>query len=265
MMMGFRGRLVFLGAAAVLLAASLFSFEAMAHGTKSAQRLESSLAKLSIRLGNIEAQLRTLRGQIEEAQHGSNLSKKTLSDRTEDIDQRVKRMDLNLRRVMRAVKAMASKTSKRGRVSSKPAPKNTRLALASANPDSLYNYALDQLFNKKNYPQAERAFESFVKKFPDHERAGSALYWLGESFYVRKRHREAASAYLRSFNSYGTSPKAAESLLKLGMTLAKLNEWDEACSTYDKLRTTFPSAPQHILQRLSTEYERVQCNAGFTG
>ena len=265
-MMSLRGRLVFFGAvAAVLLAAPLFSFEAMAHGTKSAQRLESSLAKLSIRLGNIEAQLRTLRGQIEEAQHGSNLSKKTLSDKTEDIDQRVKRMDLNLRRVMRAVKAMASKTSKRGRVSSKPAPKNTRLALASANPDSLYNYALDQLFNKKNYPQAERAFESFVKKFPDHERAGSALYWLGESFYVRKRHREAASAYLRSFNSYGTSPKAAESLLKLGMTLAKLNEWDEACSTYDKLRTTFPSAPQHILQRLSTEYERVQCNAGFTG
>ena len=264
-MMGFRGRLVFLGAAAVLLAAPLFSFEAMAHGTKSAQRLESSLAKLSIRLGNIEAQLRTLRGQIEEAQHGSNLSKKTLSDKTENIDQRVKRMELNLQRVMRAVKSMASKTSKRGRSSGKAAPKNTRLDRASANPDSLYNYALDQLFNKKNYPQAARAFESFTKKFPDHERAGPALYWLGESFYVRKRHREAASAYLRSFNSYGTSPKAAESLLKLGMTLAALNEWDEACSTYDKLRTTFPSAPQHILQRLSTEYERVQCNAGFTG
>ena len=265
-MMGFRGCLAFF-APAVLLAASLFSFEAMAHGTKSAQRLESSLAKLSIRLGNIEAQLRTLRGQIEEAQHGSNVSKKTLSDKTEDIDQRVKRMELNLQRVMRAVKSMASKTSKRGggRSSGKAAPKNTRLARASANPDSLYNYALDQLFNKKNYPQAERAFESFAKKFPDHERAGPALYWLGESFYVRKRHREAASAYLRSFNSYGRSPKAAESLLKLGMTLAALNEWDEACSTYDKLRTTFPSAPQHILQRLSTEYERVQCNAGFTG
>ncbi len=254
----------FIGVFVLALAIFSGSFEVQAHSTRSAQRLEASLAKLSIRLGKIEAHLRTLTGQIEEAQHSSGQAEKTFSDKTEGIDRRVKRVELNMQRVMRAIKAMASRTSKKDK-SSASLSKNTQLALASANPDSLYGYALDQLFNKKNYPQAERAFENFTKKYPDHERAGPALYWLGESFYVRKRYREAASAYLRGFNSYGTSPKAADSLLKLGMALAALNEWDEACSTYDKLRSAFPSAPQHILQRLNTEYDRVQCNVGFTG
>ena len=238
--------------------------EASAHDTRSAQRLESSLAKLSIRLGNIETQLRKMTGKIEDEQYTSDRTKKQLVEQAKDLDKRVKSIELNMRRVMRAVKAMASKKPSRGN-SSSPSAQDSRLARASASPGGLYNYALSELFDKKNYPSAERAFDNFIKKYPDHEKAGAAHYWLGESFYVRKNYREAASAYLRGFNTYGTSSKAAESLLKLGMSLAALNEWDEACSTYDKLRSTFPSAPQYIIQRLSAEYERVQCNAGFTG
>ncbi len=245
--------------------AFVFAGEASAHDTKSAQRLESSLAKLSIRLGSIEAQLRKMTGQIEEAQYSSNQTSNQLTSKTQDLDQRVKRIELNMQRVMRAVKAVAEKKSSRRERSSASTSRDSQLALADTSPDSLYNYALGELFDKKNYPRAERAFNSFIKKYPDHDKAGAAHYWLGESFYVRKRYREAASSYLRGFNTYGTSPKAAESLLKLGMALAALNEWDEACSTYNKLRSTFPSAPQYILQRLSAEYERVQCNAGFTG
>jgi len=45
------------------------------------------------------------------------------------------------------------------------------------------------------YDVAERELREFVRRFPRHEFADNAQYWLGETYYARKSYSEAAAAF----------------------------------------------------------------------
>ena len=57
-----------------------------------------------------------------------------------------------------------------------------------------------------------------------HKLAGNAQYWLGETHYVRRDYKAAATAFLNGYTTFENSPKAPDSLLKLGMTLVVMGE-----------------------------------------
>jgi len=120
--------------------------------------------------------------------------------------------------------------------------------------ETAYGYLLQQ-----NYPAAERAFEDFLARYPDHALAGNAQYWLGESLYVRGQYKAAASAFLKGYQNYGDSAKAPDSLLKLAMSLDRLGQKDAACSSFNELSAKFPNAPSHVKTRAATERQRVGC------
>ena len=47
-----------------------------------------------------------------------------------------------------------------------------------------------------DYETAEMALKEFIDKNKDHDLAGSAQYWYGETFRIRQLYSDAASAYL---------------------------------------------------------------------
>jgi tol-pal system protein YbgF len=131
-------------------------------------------------------------------------------------------------------------------------------ALPSGSVQDQYNYAMG-LLTQANYPAAEQAMRSFVERFPKDPLAGNAQYWLGETFYVRKDYANAASAFAQGYDKYPKSAKAADDLLKLGMSLANLNQKPDACRAYARLQRDFPAAPQTIKERLAGEKQRASC------
>lgn len=127
-----------------------------------------------------------------------------------------------------------------------------------SNPKQLYETAYGYLL-QQDYGAAETAFDDFLKKYPNDSLSGNAQYWLGESFYVRQQYKQAASAFLKGYQTYGKSAKAPDSLLKLAMSLDKLGQKDAACSSYGELGTRFPTAAPHIKSRAQSERTRLGC------
>lgn len=131
-------------------------------------------------------------------------------------------------------------------------------SLPSGSPQEQYNYAMG-LLTQANYPAAEQAMRSFVERYPKDPLAGNAQYWLGETFYVRKDYNNAATAFAQGYEKYPKGPKAADDLLKLGMSLTALNQKPDACKAYARLEHDFPSPAQSIKDRLTEEKHRAGC------
>lgn len=139
-----------------------------------------------------------------------------------------------------------------GRVRTSEAP------MAEGTPQQQYAYAFD-LLRSADYERAEEALKSFVARNPSDPLANNARYWLGETYYVRGQYAEAAQAFVEAYESNNTGPKAPDALLKLGMSLARLDKQDEACATFRELSRTQPDAPAAITAKAATERERIGC------
>ncbi|MDX2205805.1 MAG: tol-pal system protein YbgF [Hyphomicrobiaceae bacterium] len=125
-------------------------------------------------------------------------------------------------------------------------------------PKQLYEQAYGYLL-QRDYGAAEQAFEDFLKRFPGDPLGANAQYWLGESLFVRGQYRAAAAAFLKGYQSWGKSPKAPESLLKLAISLQRLGQKEAACTSFSELTAKFPSAPPHVKSTANAERQRAGC------
>lgn len=130
---------------------------------------------------------------------------------------------------------------------------------SGASPKEVYDVAYRQLMARE-YDSAAASFSQFVTSYPKDPLAGEAQYWLGETYYVRGQHKQAADAFLASYRTYGSSRKAPDSLLKLGLALAQLKEKDAACSALSEFSVKYPSAPEHLRTRATSERRRAGCS-----
>ena len=115
------------------------------------------------------------------------------------------------------------------------------------------------MLSKGNYEAAEVAFIKFIKDYSDHSLTSNAYYWLGESFYVRKKYIQAAQNFAAGYKRFPKGSKASAQLLKLGISLYALNKNKEACSTFAKLNKEFTNLPLSISSRAKTYKEKLEC------
>ena len=54
-------------------------------------------------------------------------------------------------------------------------------------------------------------------------------------------------------------PKAADNLLKLGMSLARMGQKADACRAYQRLDRDFPTQPQNIKDVSAGEKQKLAC------
>jgi tol-pal system protein YbgF len=121
-----------------------------------------------------------------------------------------------------------------------------------------YNAALG-LLRQADYSAAEEALKSFVARHPNDPLAGSAQYLLGDTFYQRGRYEEAASAFAEGYKNYPKGPKAPDDLLKLGMSLARANQKQNACVAFAQIDRDFPRLQGAIKERATEEKRRLGC------
>ncbi|MDR3376799.1 MAG: tol-pal system protein YbgF [Ancalomicrobiaceae bacterium] len=121
--------------------------------------------------------------------------------------------------------------------------------------DAAYGYILNG-----EYDLAEKSFKTFLANHPTDKRAGSAQFWLGESFFQRNMHREATDAFLKSYTQYPDDLKAPDSLLKLGLAYQGLGERKAACNAYDELLGKYPKASKALRDRAQAEKSRGKCS-----
>ncbi len=130
--------------------------------------------------------------------------------------------------------------------------------LPDGSAEDQYKFAFNILL-QNDYDQAERAFRAYIDKYPNDPRTENARYWLAETYYVRDKFEPASTAFAEAYQKAPTGQKAPDNLLKLGMSLAKLNKPREACATFDRLGQQFPNAPGTVKSRATAEKNRLNC------
>ena len=128
----------------------------------------------------------------------------------------------------------------------------------STTEQELYNQAYETM-QEMNFEKAEGYFADFLKKYPKSKLAGNANYWLGETYYARGLYEESLTFFSAGVTEYKSNIKAADCLLKMGLTLKKMGRKKEACTAFKTLPTEFPKASSGIKERAREEAELYKC------
>ncbi len=124
-----------------------------------------------------------------------------------------------------------------------------------------YRFAFD-LVRKQQFPEAEQALRAFVDTHSEHDLAGNAMYWLGETYYAQQRYRDSAAVFVDAYSNYPKGAKASHSLLKLGMSLGALGKTEAACTSFQELRKKFPETEERVLRKADSESRKLGCKTG---
>ena len=121
-----------------------------------------------------------------------------------------------------------------------------------------YEYAMG-LLKQGDYELAEKAFQEFMTVGNDPSLLSNANFWLAETYYVRENYKDAAKNYLSLYQVYPDSKKAADALLKLGISLVNMDQKEQGCVTFIQLKDTYPNANTAVLDRGKLEIEKNGC------
>lgn len=109
------------------------------------------------------------------------------------------------------------------------------------------------------YEAAEKGFSGFLSKNGKSKLAPQAVYFLGESYFLRERHREAAEKFLEISTKYPASPQAPEAMLRLGQSLHAIGAKEQACASFSELAVKYPGASARVKEAAQRESRKDQC------
>lgn len=125
-------------------------------------------------------------------------------------------------------------------------------------PSAAYIYASGLLL-QGDYQRAKEAFSLYVEAFPNNPRTPDAKFRLGEIHLALGENAAAADVFINHIRTYPNDPKAAEAYLKLGTAFSKLEKPTEACRVFKTMKTKFPDAAPAVVQRADLEMARIDC------
>jgi tol-pal system protein YbgF len=142
-----------------------------------------------------------------------------------------------------------------------PAPTdNTNVAAlpSTEDPEELYRTSYELILSG-DYAVAEEGFRDHIARFPSDPRTADAHFWLGEAQLGQQKYREAAQSFLAANRDFPDSRKAPDALLKLGVSLAAMDQRDVACATLAEVGKRYPKASPAILDRARQEQAKASC------
>ena len=217
----------------------------------------SALAELSIRIDQLESQLRALRGELETEANEQAALRKQLTDLAGELD----------RRLVAAAPAVAAEAAPPSApvaaVASAPAatPAATAPAAtapAATGPDPLgpvqrYQLAFEAL-RAADHPKAITGFDDMIARYPDHALATNARYWLGRSLVLQQDHARAVDAFAAALAGPLESARVPDAMLRKAQSELQLGRRDAASVTLQQLVERFPdSEPARQARGLLTQ------------
>lgn len=99
------------------------------------------------------------------------------------------------------------------------------------------------LFQAQKNAEAALALSTFVENYPDHPLAGSAQFFVGESYFRQKEYKLALHEYERVLTTYDRSPHISFTLQRIADTEDYLQMKEAATKHRQLLASLFPHSP----------------------
>jgi tol-pal system protein YbgF len=198
--------------------------DAVKQQTKSMLDLQSQIEALN-------TEIRKLRGQNEEAAHGLQDAEKRQKDFYVDLDTRLRHFES----AEEAAKASAAAAVKAPVASvsvdsSDPVPEDRAFEAAYG------------MFKAGSYANAVKAFQEFLKKYPDSVQVPNANYWLGKAQFALKDFKGALDTFQGLLKDYPDTPKAADAMFGIAGCQQGLKKLIAAHKTLKQLVAKYPAS-----------------------
>lgn len=218
-------------------------------------------ARMQLQITQMQDQMRSMNGRVEEVQHRITVMEQRLERMSEDLEVRLLAIEdaVASGSVSAAPPAESAPLENGGSEVATMGTLGTIPAVPDGTPREQYDFAYS-LLKKHQWIEGRSALQAFLEKNPKHDLADNAAYWLGETYYINKQYKDAAKAFLDGYKNYPKADKAPDNLLKLGKSLAALNQPDKACTTYGKLLDDYPNSLPRIIKLAKSEQKKLNCN-----
>ena len=104
----------------------------------------------------------------------------------------------------------------------------------------LYDRALKMIREAQDFPAGRETMETFLKRYPDHDLAVNAAYWIGETYYAEKNYEQAILQFEEIIQKYGDHPKVASAMLKQALAFESSGDKATARLLLQRVVERFP-------------------------
>jgi tol-pal system protein YbgF len=118
---------------------------------------------------------------------------------------------------------------------------------SAASADQMYEASLAQL-RRGSAATARQGLREMLRTYPTSERAGDALYFIGQSF-AAENPDSSAAYYEQVVQRYPNSSRAASALYNLGLLAERRKETRKARETYQRVVQKYPQSDEAALAR----------------
>jgi tol-pal system protein YbgF len=193
-----------------------------------------SMLDLQSRIDALNTDIRNLRGQNEETTHGLQDAEKRQKDFYVDLDTRLRHFES----AEEAAKEAAAKEAASAKAPVAPVSGDP----SDPVPEDRAFEAGYGLFKAGSYANAVKAFQDFVKKFPDSVRVSNANYWLGNAQLAMKDYKNALDTYQGYLRDFPEAPESADVMYGIARCQQGLKRPIAARKTLKKLVAKYPAS-----------------------
>lgn len=209
---------------------------------ESIRPVRKNQADISARLDEMQTQIQSLKGKIEEYQYlldqqnRENISLKKISE--SEFEKRLRFLEGFF--ISEGVPSTVGKPPK-----GKSPGENKKKTARNKKPTSkeLYSKAYKD-FKNGDIKAARRGFRKYLKLFPNTVYSDNAQYWLGESFFMEKKYGEAILEFEEVIRKYPEGNKVPNALLKQGLAFYRLGDKTSARLLLQKVVKKYPGSHQ---------------------
>jgi len=111
-----------------------------------------------------------------------------------------------------------------------------------------------ELVKTARYDDALAALRAFIAKYPRHDYADNAQYWVGEAYYAQKDFARGLVEFRKVIEVYPRGNKVPDALLKVGYCYQALGQTDKARAVLEQVVSRYPRSEPATLaaKRLET-------------
>jgi len=217
-----------------------------------------ALASLAERVDALEAQLRSITGQVEEQGHRTRQLEAQLTQLRADLGGRLDRLEQQNAPAVNPAPPIPA-----GPAPAAPAADDPAAAPSGATDpaEEAYNAGY-RLWAAQNFAEAQRALNTAATRYPNSRWTSWMRNLQGRAYLDDDKPATAARIFLDNYQNNPRGERAADSLYFLGQALTRLNRRPEACRVYDELAQVYPNMRDYIRTRLPQARTDARCGAG---
>lgn len=172
-------------------------------------------------ISELQGQVQTLNGRLEEQQH-------QIAQLTDQLQRFYKDLDLRMQHAQG--------------LSSQAASASGGIEEGDGQDAKAYNQAFQQL-QQRHYQQASQSLTAFAEQYPNSGYVANAYYWLGQLYLMQGQTSQAETMLTRVVNQFPQHQKAPDALLKLAKIATERQDTTQAKTLLQQLQDRFPNSP----------------------